>query len=470
MQSSSSTSPSTHNVTTLSDAKLVTTQHPVQLLDVEQERLEDVGFLTSMVLVLLGNYAQTGHFGGPLSYTAANVAIHLGGPENGGLSYDIREPKHPFTDKFMLTGGHCIPTCYALWMVLYEAMQRQFEATKDTKYQCPHDVSMLSIDALGFRRSPDAVKSLLQKNGLVDHELFAQAKQHGIRALMGHSETTDVTNDVNGGPSGVGVATTAGKALFWDFVGGPKALKIIAFEGEFAFTEGHAQELKTIALAQQVGKRLRLFFSYNNAGIDDSLIGGVIRDKYSRQYDIANQFFSYGWNVFCLEDGHSYADLLAVFKAMEEWPVDDRRPMVVIANTIKGWWPAAQDGRLKSELLGELKQIIGYPSHPYGHAMNSDYFRALAHSFEHKYGVKFSGIDQGVPKNERDRLIEFKTNIDIALSVLDKHKGLGKWIADRLLSIASTLPRGDISRFPCNVNPFAMSVCASRTFRSTPPT
>lgn len=50
--------------------------------------------------------------------------------------------------------------------------------------------------------------------------------------------------------------------------------KVVAFEGEFAFTEGHAQELKTIALAQQVGKRLRLFFSYNNAGIDDSLIGG----------------------------------------------------------------------------------------------------------------------------------------------------------------------------------------------------
>ncbi len=59
---------------------------------------------------------------------------------------------------------------------------------------------------------------------------------------------------MNGGPSGVGVANTAGKALFWDFVGAPlNNAKIIAFEGEFAFTEGHAQELKTVALAQQVG-------------------------------------------------------------------------------------------------------------------------------------------------------------------------------------------------------------------------
>jgi transketolase len=81
--------------------------------------------------------------------------------------------------------------------------------------------------------------------------------------------------------------------------------KVVAFEGEFAFTEGHAQELKTIALAQQVGKRLRLFFSYNNAGIDDALIGGVIPEKYGEQYDIANQFQSYGWNVFTLADGIS---------------------------------------------------------------------------------------------------------------------------------------------------------------------
>ena len=48
------------------------------------------------------------------------------------------------------------------------------------------------------------------------------------------------------------------------------------FEGEFAMTEGHAQELKTQAIALQVGKRLRIFLSDNNAGIDDSLIGGVV--------------------------------------------------------------------------------------------------------------------------------------------------------------------------------------------------
>ena len=139
---------------------------------------------------------------------------------------------------------------------------------------------MLPVDALGFRRGAGALKTLLADQGLTDHPLFAQAKGRGIRALSGHIESTDVTNDVNGGPSGVGIATAAGKAAFWDIVGAPMGTpKIIAFEGEFAMTEGHAQELKTQAIALQVGKRLRIFLSDNNAGIDDSLIGGVVHQQ-----------------------------------------------------------------------------------------------------------------------------------------------------------------------------------------------
>ena len=67
-------------------------------------------------------------------------------------------------------------------------------------------VAMLPVDALGFRRGAGALRTLLQDHGLADHPLFAQARQRGIRALQGHAESTDVTNDVNGGPSGVGVS------------------------------------------------------------------------------------------------------------------------------------------------------------------------------------------------------------------------------------------------------------------------
>jgi transketolase len=400
----------------------------------ERQRFEDVGYITCMTLTLLGNYAQTGHFGGPLAYTPFNVAAHLAGPELGGLRYDYRRPKHPYGDKFMLAAGHCAPTCYALWMILGQALSRKYQATGDRRYYVAPDVAMLPVDALGFRRGAGALKTLLQEQGLADHPLFAQAKGRGIRALSGHIESTDVTNDVNGGPSGVGIASAAGKAAFWDIVGAPMGTpKIIAFEGEFAMTEGHAQELKTQALAMQVGKRLRIFLSDNNAGIDDSLIGGVVHRKFDG-YRLVDQWTSYGWNVFVLPDGHDYDQIVAALKTMEEWDPADRRPMIVIGTTVKGYWPGAVQGKIP----GAGDQVVGYPSHPYAMKMNSEYFLALARTFEERYGVEFSGIRQGPVTDPRERLIQFKTNIDVAMSVLERD-GLGDWLADHLVEIGDTV-------------------------------
>jgi transketolase len=413
--------------TTLSGLERLTTPY-------DRERMEDVGFMTCMTLVLLGNYSQTGHFGGPLAYTPYNVAIHLAGPEMGGLRYDYRRPKHPYCDKFMLAGGHCIPTCYALWMIMGQALARKFESTGDNRYFADPRNAILPIDALGFRRGAGAMKTLLEENGLSADPLFHQAKLRGIKALAGHAETTDVTNDVNGGPSGIGIATAAGKAAFWDMAGAAiNAPKVIAFEGEFAMTEGHAQELKTQALALKVGKRLRVMISDNNAGIDDSLLGGVIDSKYEA-YNLIDQWTSYGWNVFAVENGNDYDQVMAALKTMEDWDGKDRRPIVVIGKTAKGYWPAAMNGQIPE--AGQ--QLLGFPSHPYAFKMNSEYFLALAQTFEKRYGVTFQGIRDGATKDTRERLIQYKTNIDIAMSVLDKN-GLGDWLADKLVEIGDTL-------------------------------
>ena len=414
----------------------------------DYQNLEDIGYMTCMALVLLGNYAQTGHFGGPLAYTPYNVAVHLGGPGVGGLRYDYRRPKHPYADKFMLAGGHCIPTCYALWMIMGQSLARKYAMTGDPRYRVdPHD-AMLPVDALGFRRGAGALKTLLGSLGLEDHPLFAQAKGRGIRALAGHAESTDLTNDVNGGPSGIGIATAAGKAAFWDFIGAAGSPKIIAFEGEFAMTEGHAQELKTQALALQTGKRMRILLSDNNSGIDDSLRGGVIAEKYAQGYQLIDQWTSYGWNVFTMDDGNDYSQIFAALKTMEEWDAADRRPMIVIGKTVKGYWP----GALAGQIPGGGPQVVGYRSHPYSLKMNSEYFLALAKTFERHYGVEFSGIRQGPVTDPRERLIQFKTNMDVVMSLLDRN-GLGDWLADRLVAIGDTLSdeipvRIDVHRDP----------------------
>ena len=405
----------------------------VPLPDYDRTRLEDIGFMTAMTLVMMGNYAQTGHFGGPLAYTPYTVTSHLVGPELGGLRFDYRRPKHPYADKFMLAGGHSAPVTYALWMIMGEALARKHTATGDDRYSVDPKQAILSIDALGFRRGKGALRTLLGDNKLEDHPLMAQAKIRGIRALAGHSETTDLTNDVNGGPSGIGIATSTGKAAFWDMIGAPECLKIIALEGEFAMTSGHSQELKTQAVAQQVGKRLRILLSFNNAGIDDELIGSVIGPQY-KAYRLEDQWASYGWNVFTLEDGNDYDQIVAALKTMEDWDSSDDRPMIVIGRTVKGWWPASENGTIP----GYGKQIVSYPSHPYALPMNGDYFRALAETFERRFGVEFQGIRDGAVADTRERLVQFKHNIDVVMSVLEQD-GLGDWLAERLVKIGESV-------------------------------
>ena len=401
----------------------------IKLPEYDRERLEDVAFVTAMTLVMMGNYSQTGHFGGPLAYTPYTVATHLAGPELGGLKYDYRRPKHPYSDKFLLAGGHNAPATYALWMVLGEALNKEYHKTKSEIYYADPNQTLLSIDCLGFRRGKNALETLLQSNGLDDHPAFKQAKIRGIRALSGHSESTDLTNDVNGGPSGVGIATAAGKAVFWEMLGASESPKIIGIEGEFAMTAGHAQEMKTQAVAQQVGKRLRILLSYNNAGIDDTLVGGIVPEKFD-SYRISDQWNSYGWNVFTIENANEIDQVVSVLKSMEDWPEDDRRPMIVIGNTTKGWWPGAKNGQIPD--YGD--QIVSYASHPYTFSMNSDYFVALAKTFEEKFSVKFKNLTNGPVTDEKERLIQYKENIDIVMSVLDKN-GLGNWISDRLVNI-----------------------------------
>ena len=63
---------------------------------------------------------------------------------------------------------------------------------------------------------------------------------------------------------------------------------------------------------------------------------------------------------------------------MEDWDISDRRPMIVIGKTLKGYWPGAVDGKLP----GDINQVKDHASHAYGMPMNGEYFQALAKSFE----------------------------------------------------------------------------------------
>ncbi len=66
--------------------------------------------------------------------------------------------------------------------------------------------------------------------------------------------------------------------------------------------------------------------------------------------------------------------------------------------------------------------------------------------------MKFEGMSAGPVSDMRERLLQFKTNIDVAMSVLDKN-GLGDWLADRLVEIGDRVVdkiplRVDVTRDP----------------------
>src|ERR1700694_3011823 len=134
---------------------------------------------------------------------------------------------------------------------------------------------------------------------------------------------------------------------------------------------------------------------------------------------------------------------------MEEWDPQDRRPMIMIGKTVKGYWPRAVEGKIPRH----GSQVVGYQSHPYAMKMNSDYFVALAKTFEDHYGVEFEGIRKGAVTDTRERLIQFKTNIDVVMSLLDRN-GLGDWLADRLVEIGDTVKDDTPIHFDLKSNPF----------------
>jgi len=85
--------------------------------------------------------------------------------------------------------------------------------------------------------------------------------------------------------------------------------------------------------------------------------------------------------------------------------------------------------------------------------MNSEYFVALAQTFERQYGVEFSGIRRGPVTDPRERLIQFKTNIDVVMSLLDRN-GLGDWLAERLVAIGDTVTDDVPLRIDARHDPF----------------
>ena len=178
---------------------------------------------------------------------------HLAGPKLGGLRFDYRRPKHPYSDKFMLAGGHCIPTCYALWMIMGQALERRYHGHRqpallrrsrrgdpaDRRARLPARRRRAHDRCCRIRASPTCRSSRRPRR--------AASRRWPVtpRASTSPTTSTAVPRASASPPPPARRRSGTSPARRWT------APKIIAFEGEFAMTEGHAQELKTQALALQ---------------------------------------------------------------------------------------------------------------------------------------------------------------------------------------------------------------------------
>ena len=147
------------------------------------------------------------------------------------------------------------------------------------------------------------------------------------------------------------------------------------------------------------------------------------------------QWTSYGWNVFTRRGRQRLRpDRLDACQAMEDWDAGDRRPMIVIAKTTKGYWPGAVNGQLG---IAEADRRLSEPSLRLQDELGL--FRRAGGDLREALRRHLRGHPQRRgQRSTSERLIQFKTNIDMVMSVLDQN-GLGDWLADRLVEIGDTV-------------------------------
>ena len=106
------------------------------------------------------------------------------GRNSAACATTIAAPSIPSATSSCWPAGHSVPTCYALWMIMGQALERKYQLTGDKRYYVdPHDRDAADRRAGIPPRRGRAEDAAAGNQGLADHPLFAQAKGRGIRAL-----------------------------------------------------------------------------------------------------------------------------------------------------------------------------------------------------------------------------------------------------------------------------------------------
>jgi transketolase len=351
------------------------------------EKIKDL--IDSMIDMML-NYRQSGHPGGSRSKVHLLVATLLGGI----MRWDVRHPEKPFGDRFVLVAGHTVPLVYATLTVFCHALRLKYAKTRDPRYLVPDPEhrSMMWEDLLRLRRN---------------------------KGLAGHAEMEGKTLffKFNTGPSGHGSPAAAGEALALRRAGA-RDVRVFAFEGEGGLTTGASHETRNTAWGLGLSN-LVYVVDWNDEGIDPRRCSSVVHGS------PADWFGAAGWKTVEAADGSDWESVSRALAEGVHGPNPSGLPVCVWGKTLKGRGYA----------------VTGYKSHGTPLPLNSEGYWKGRKEFTDKYGIAFEGQGQPAPADPAALKEQVATNIQRALSLLEKDPALLDYLADRLVEIGDSVPQ-----------------------------
>ncbi|HBB03126.1 MAG: transketolase, transketolase [Candidatus Peregrinibacteria bacterium GW2011_GWF2_38_29] len=231
--------------------------------------------------------ANSGHTGGSLSAIDIITTLYFG--ESKGKKFLNTDPKNPdWTDQdyFILSKGH---SCPALYVILA-------------------DLGFFPKEELNHFR-----------------QMGALLQGHPVRKTPGVTMTT--------GTLGSGISAAVGLAMCLKMEKKPNKVYVMVGDGEFQ--EGIVWEA---LMAAGHHKLDNLVVILDNNGVQ---MDGYVRSVMSID-PVVDKFDAFGFLTLQVMDGHNISDLLKAFSKAVDNP---RKPVAIVANTIKGKGVSFAEGK-----------------------------------------------------------------------------------------------------------------------------
>ncbi len=253
--------------------------------------------------------ADKGHVGGALSCTDLLVALYHGGT----LRFDARDPNLQDRDRFILSKGHVGAAFYVI--------------LADLGYFDPAELGRLN------------------RGGILG--------EHPDRGIPGV--------EIDSGSLGHGLGIGAGLALAAKLDG--RQYRTVVLLGDGECYEGSVWEAAMFAAHHELNDLIAVV-DRNGQCVND------FTENINRLGAIAQKWHAFGWDTREI-DGHSMAEIQRTFAGVASRR--DKRPLVVIANTVKGKGVSFMEGELawhhggiagakleqaRKELTENLKRIV----------------------------------------------------------------------------------------------------------------